>query len=52
MSKISIIAEFVEFLKYKKKLWLLPLVLMLMLCGILLILTQGSVLVPFIYTFF
>jgi hypothetical protein len=52
MSKIKIFAEFFEFLKDNKKWWLMPIVLMLMLLGALIVLTQGSALAPFIYTLF
>jgi len=40
------------FLKVRKKLWLLPLILMLMLFGALIVLTSGSAVAPFIYTLF
>ncbi len=52
MSKISIIREFWEFLKVRKKWWLAPIVLMLLLLGALIILTEGSAIAPFIYTLF
>jgi hypothetical protein len=52
MSKIKIFTEFFEFLKDNKKWWLMPIVLMLMLLGALIVLTQGSALAPFIYTLF
>ena len=52
MSKLSIIAEFWEFLKKKKKWWLLPIVAFLVLLGTLIVLTQGSAIAPFIYTLF
>jgi hypothetical protein len=52
MSKLSIAAEFLEFLKVRKKYWLLPIVLMLLALGALMILTEGSVLAPFIYAIF
>ena len=52
MSKIKIIAEFIEFLKHSKKWWLLPIILILLLLGALIILTQGSVVAPFVYTLF
>jgi len=52
MSKMSIIGEFWEFLRYRKKYWLLPIMLMLFLLGALIVLTQGSALAPFIYTLF
>ncbi len=40
------------FLKVRKKFWLLPILLVLLLLGSLLIFTQGSVIAPFIYTLF
>jgi len=52
MSKIRIIVEFFEFLKYNKKWWLLPIIVMLLLLGILIIFTQNSIVAPFIYTLF
>ncbi len=44
--------QFWEFLKVRKKWWLGPIIGMLLLLGILLVLTQGSALAPFIYTLF
>lgn len=52
MSKLSIIAEFWEFLKVRKKWWLAPVVIFLVLLGALIVLTEGSALAPFIYTIF
>jgi hypothetical protein len=52
MSKLSIIAELWEFLKVRKKWWLAPILIMLLLLGGLIILTQGSALAPFIYAIF
>ena len=52
MSKISIIAEFWEFLKVRKKWWLAPIVLVLLLLGALIVLSEGSAVAPFIYTIF
>ena len=52
MNKIAIAAEFWEFLKTRKKYWLVPIVLMLLVLGALMVLTEGSVLAPFIYTLF
>ncbi len=52
MSKTSIMAEFWEFLKVRKKFWLLPIVVVLVLLGALIVLTQGSAVAPFIYTLF
>lgn len=44
--------ELMRFLRARKKLWLAPLVLTLVLIGGLLVLAQGSVIAPFIYTLF
>jgi len=52
VSKISIIAEFWEFLRVRKKFWLLPIVIMLLFLGALIVLTQGSAVAPFIYALF
>ncbi|MBP7461160.1 MAG: hypothetical protein KBA26_07705 [Candidatus Delongbacteria bacterium] len=52
MSKLSILAEFWEFLKYRKKWWLTPIVLMLVLLGLLIVFTEGSAVAPFIYAIF
>ncbi len=52
MSKMSIIKEFWGFLKVRKKWWLAPIVLILLLLGALLIFTEGSALAPFIYAIF
>lgn len=51
-SKMSIIGELWEFMKVRKKWWLGPIVLVLLLLGLLIVLTQGSALAPFIYTLF
>ena len=52
MGKQSIIFEFWEFLKFRKRYWLLPIVIMLGLLGSLIIFSQSSVLAPFIYALF
>ena len=49
---MSFIREFWEFLKVTKKYWLLPIIIVLVLFGGLIVLTQGSVVAPFIYTIF
>lgn len=46
------LSELLRFLGKKKKLWLLPLVIVMLIVGALLALAQGSVLAPFIYTVF
>jgi Family of unknown function (DUF5989) len=52
MAKIKIIAEYLEFLKENKKWWLMPIVISLLLLGLLIVLTKGSAIAPFIYTIF
>ena len=49
---ISFIKEFYEFLKIRKKYWLLPIIIVLIIFGGLIVLTQGSAVAPFIYTIF
>ena len=49
---MSFIRELWQFLRVRKKLWLLPVVLMLVAIGGLLVLAQGSIVAPFIYTLF
>ncbi|MHA2231121.1 MAG: DUF5989 family protein [Candidatus Hodarchaeales archaeon] len=52
MANQSLIGEFWEFLKVRKRYWLLPIVLFLFLFGSLIFFTQGSALAPFIYALF
>ena len=49
---LSFFKEFFLFLKERKKYWLLPIILVLALFGILIVLSQGSAVAPFIYTIF
>ncbi len=49
---LSFIKEFYEFLKVRKKYWLLPIIIVLALFGFLIVLSQGSAIAPFIYTIF
>ena len=46
------LSELWMFMRERKKFWLLPIVVVLLLFGSLLVLTQGSVVAPFIYTLF
>lgn len=48
----SFLIEFVEFLKVRKKYWLLPTIIILVIFGGLIVLTQGTAVAPFIYTIF
>ena len=52
MSKISIFFEFWEFLKERKKWWLAPIIIFLMLFSLLIVITEGTAVAPFIYTLF
>ncbi len=52
MSKLSIIAELWDFLRIRKKWWLAPIILFLLLLGALIVLTEGSAVAPFIYALF
>lgn len=52
MSKTGISRELWSFMKARKKWWLLPLILVMLMVGALLVFAQGSVLAPFIYTIF
>ena len=50
--KISILREFWAFLRVRKKWWLAPIIVMLLILGVILILSEGSAVAPFIYTLF
>ena len=52
MSNQSIIREFWQFLKVRKRWWLLPIFLVLTLFGVLIVFTETSVVAPFIYALF
>ena len=49
---MSLIKELWEFLKIRKKMWLLPIIIIMLLLGALIVLAQGSAVAPFIYTLF
>jgi hypothetical protein len=49
---VSFIAELWEFLRARKKFWLMPIVIMMVIFGGLVVLTKGSAVAPFIYTLF
>ena len=49
---IDFIKEFWEFLKVRKKYWLLPIIIVLALFGFIIVLSQGSAVAPFIYALF
>jgi hypothetical protein len=48
----SFLIEFWSFLKVRKKFWLMPLMVMMLIFGVLLVLAQTSAVAPFIYTLF
>jgi len=49
---VDFLKEFWEFLKERKKYWLLPIIIVLALFGVIIVLSQGSAVAPFIYTIF
>ena len=49
---LSFLIEFWQFLRVRKKYWLLPIMIMMFVFGGLLVLAQGSAVAPFIYTIF
>jgi hypothetical protein len=52
MSQAGISRELWSYMKVRKKWWLLPLILVMIIMGALLVFAQGSVLAPFIYAVF
>jgi len=51
-SRLGIFAELWSFMKVRKKWWLGPIVFVMLLLSVLIVLTQGSAVAPFIYTLF
>ncbi len=49
---MEFLREFWAFLKQRKKYWLIPLIIILLILSLLIFLTQGSALAPFIYSIF
>lgn len=49
---LDLIKDLWAFMKARKKFWLAPIIIVMLLLGALLVLTQGSVVAPFIYTLF
>ena len=49
---ISLLIELWRYLKVRKKFWLAPIIIVMLLLGALIIFTQGSAIAPFIYTLF
>jgi hypothetical protein len=52
MARRGIVGELWAFMKVRKKWWLLPIIIVLLVVGALLVFAQGSALAPFIYTIF
>ena len=52
MSKIFIFKELWDFMKVRKKFWLAPIIILLLLLGLLIIFTESSAVAPFIYALF
>jgi hypothetical protein len=52
MAKSGLMSELWAFMRVRKKWWLLPIILVMVLVGALLVFAQGSALAPFIYTIF
>ncbi len=52
MAKGSLVGELWSFMKARRKWWLAPIIVIMLLVGMLLVFAQGSVLAPFIYTIF
>lgn len=52
LAKFSILKELFHFMMARKKWWLLPIMIVLVLLSLLIVFTEGSVLAPFIYTLF
>ena len=52
MGRIALIREFWQFLRFRKKYWLLPLIVMLVALGLLIVFSEGSAAAPFIYSLF
>ena len=49
---MSIVTDFWQFIRERKKWWLLPMIVVLLLIGVLIVMTSGSAIAPFIYTLF
>ena len=52
MSNVGLFKELWEFMRVRKKFWLLPIIIVMVVIGALMLASQGSVLAPFVYTIF
>lgn len=51
-SKLTILAEFWQFMRVRKKIWLAPIIVILVLLGLVVVFTEGTAIAPFIYAIF
>ncbi len=49
---MSILQELWAFMRARKKYWLMPIILLMLLLGVIIVLAQGTAIAPFIYTLF
>ena len=49
---MNFLREFINFIRVRKKYWLVPIILVLLIFGGIIVLTQGTAVAPFIYTIF
>lgn len=52
MSRLKTLRHLFQFLMNRKRFWLAPILIILILLGVLLVFTQGTILAPFVYTLF
>ncbi|MGD9140458.1 MAG: DUF5989 family protein [bacterium] len=52
MGRLSTFMELMEFLKRRRKWWLTPIIILVVLLGVLIVLTEGTAVAPFIYALF
>lgn len=52
MSRLKTLCHLFAFLMNRKRFWLAPILILLILLGVLLVFTQGTILAPFVYTLF
>jgi hypothetical protein len=49
---MELLKEIWQFMRARKKYWLLPIIILMLLLGVLIVLAQGTAIAPFIYTLF
>ena len=52
MKRLSVLSEYIRFLRQEKKYWMIPIVVLFVLIGALVVLLEGSAVAPFIYAIF